>query len=156
MHLHLQDKKIKCEAAKREVWNVCLSEYDKRQDKKPLAGTDSLRDHSWLPGSVWGIEHSPSGLLFGWISLMFLKFRCRDTSDKGISRKTSWVHLRYFQFIVRKEMNRRQLKPNFRYLSYRVKYVRNCDPRKTKKLQLDLRYILYEKDVFWSNWHLKS
>lgn len=64
-----------------------------------------------------------------------LKFRRRDTSDKGISRKTSSVHQRYFQFIVKKEMNRWQLKPNFKYPSYCEKYVWNCDQRKDKKTQ---------------------
>lgn len=73
-----------------------------------------------------------------------LKFRHRDTSDKGIARKKSSVHLRYFQFIVKKKMNRWQLKLNFIYPSYCVKYVRNCDQRKDKN-NPSLNYVMYFK-----------
>lgn len=127
-----KNRSIKCEiAAKLEVWNLYLSECDKCQDNKPLIGTNSILKHSCLPGRVWGTEQSPKPAL--WLNISSdLKFRHRDTNDKGILRKTFSVLLRYFQFIVKKEMNRWQLKPNFIYPSDCVKYVRNGDQRKTK------------------------
>lgn len=79
-----------------------------------------------------------------------LKFRRRDTRDKGILRKTSSVPLRYFQLVVKKKMKRNQLRSNFLHLSNCGKYVQNCDWRKNKKPQLELGYILYEKGVLKS------
>lgn len=57
-------------AVKLEVKNLYLSECDKCQNNKPLRGTNSLLEHSCLPGRVWGTEQKSPVLLFGWTSLV--------------------------------------------------------------------------------------
>lgn len=45
--------------AKLEVQDLYLSEWDRCQDNKHIEGTNSLLEHSCLPGHVWGRAEPP-------------------------------------------------------------------------------------------------